>query len=71
MVESDIRIVDHEGYISNKGRLEIRIKSEWGSVSAKGMNSNAARLACKVLGYADGVLLNNHKKDSIEVCSEY
>jgi hypothetical protein len=47
------------------------MNSVWGSVSAKGMNTYAVRTICKMLEFNDGVLLNTHKKDSIEICSEF
>lgn len=70
MIESDVRILNQEGRISNKGRVEFRMNSIWGSVSARGMNSNAVKAICQLFEFNDGVLLNFHKKDSIEICKD-
>lgn len=47
LCESDIRILDSVGQISNEGRVEIRNNGLWGTICADGMNSYAARIICR------------------------
>ena len=35
---------------SDKGRLEICVRGEWGTVCSDGFNINAARVVCRQLG---------------------
>jgi hypothetical protein len=54
LVSSDVRIVDHQGKLSNLGRLEIRKDGIWGTVCVTGTNFLAARVICKEMGYKYG-----------------
>ena len=58
MIEKDVRIVDNEGKLSNKGRVEIRYGGVWGTICAVGLDESAADLICKQIGYRKGKFLN-------------
>jgi len=47
MIDSELRIVDYKGYLTSFGRVEMRVKGIWGSLSAKGVNLNAAKTICR------------------------
>ncbi|XP_031563150.1 scavenger receptor cysteine-rich type 1 protein M130-like [Actinia tenebrosa] len=46
----DLRLVG--GTHNNSGRLEIRVKGQWGTVCDKGWDINASNVACRMLGFA-------------------
>lgn len=38
---------------SNKGRLEVYFKDQWGTVCGEGFDKNGASVACRQLGFKD------------------
>ncbi|CAC5380044.1 unnamed protein product [Mytilus coruscus] len=54
------------GSASNKGRLEINYKGEWGTICSHGFNHVDAAVACRQLGYCSGQRIsNNYVNDGI------
>eukprot|EP00397_Hematodinium_sp_SG-2012_P032147 GEMP01034199.1.p2 GENE.GEMP01034199.1~~GEMP01034199.1.p2 ORF type:complete len:257 (+),score=44.09 GEMP01034199.1:144-914(+) len=54
-ISSDIRLVDKNGFLGSKGRLELRTDQGWGSVC--GINHFGAEAVCRQLGYENGFAL--------------
>lgn len=54
LVEKDFRILNADGKLSNKGRIEVRVDGEWGSICNLGNDEVSARIICKDLGYKNG-----------------
>jgi len=55
MTEKRIRIINDQGFIDSKGRLEIKIDRIWSTVQRgdkPNIMDNVAYSACKYLGYA-------------------
>jgi len=70
-LDSDVRILDGDGKISNKGRLEIRSNGEWGTVCATGLSSVSANVICKQIGFNGGTFLNPNEKVGRGFCANY
>ncbi|MCQ2815708.1 MAG: hypothetical protein MJ252_00430 [archaeon] len=72
-IEDNIRILDNEGKLSNKGRLEIRHNGIWGTICAVGLGDKTAEIACKQLGYKGGSFLNPKENESNakNFCGQY
>lgn len=47
MAEKNLRIVDHEGLPSYRGRVEFRNHGLWGTACATRTDNSAARVICK------------------------
>ena len=58
LAEKDLRLVTSDGYISYRGRLELRVNGEWGTVCEKGLTPSVAKVVCRSLGYTEGTLKN-------------
>ena len=57
MADLDLRILNHKGEPSYKGRVEFRLDGQWGTLCGIGMTSAAARRICRDLKYKDGLLV--------------
>lgn len=67
MISKKIRLINDQGQIDSKGRLEIKIDKRWSTVGMgdkPNIMDNIAYSACKYLGYAYGVMTNS--KSSID-----
>jgi hypothetical protein len=78
LVEKDIRILNHNGELSNEGRIELRLNGVWGSICDNGNNNESALRLCKDLGYKNGNWLNtnndinNNNNNNIDnLCKDY
>ena len=44
-----------DGASSNEGRLEMSVNNQWGTVCYYGFTDMSARVACRSMGYIDGI----------------
>ena len=70
MIAQDVRILDSRSKIVNKGRLEIRMNGEWGTVCAIGLSKKTANVVCRELGYLQGKFLNPKPEIGVNFCSK-
>jgi len=70
MAVKDIRIVDHNGFIAPKGRVEFRQNGVWGSVCNKNIQDSAVKMMCVTLGFKDGKKLNPADDSVTGFCKE-
>jgi hypothetical protein len=54
LVNKNIRILNKQGELNSRGRLEMRINGVWGTVCASGNDPQSAIVACKSMGYKFG-----------------
>ena len=47
------------GNSESDGRLEIFFNGEWSTICHDGWNSNNARVACRQLGFSDGIAITS------------
>ncbi|VDI38551.1 Hypothetical predicted protein, partial [Mytilus galloprovincialis] len=59
--EGHLRLIT--GSASNKGRLEINYKGEWGTICAFSFGDDDAAVACKQLGYCSGKRIASYDVD--------
>lgn len=71
MIDKDLRIVSWDGSLKSSGRLELRLRGEWGTVCNIGNNSFSASLICKEMGYKDGKWESSEDEESKSFCSRY
>ena len=60
IIESDVRILNDEGRLSNEGRIEMRLNGKWSTICEVNAlyGDNTANVACRQLGYDKGYVLN-------------
>lgn len=68
LIEKDARILNWQGHLSNKGRAEIRINGEWGTICAGDNNPKSASLFCQMCGYKSGIWISDSGEQS---CSSF
>ena len=75
LIESDVRILNDEGMLSNEGRIEMRLNGKWSTICEVNTlyGDTTADVACKQLGYDKGYVLNESNGDnySANYCSNY
>jgi hypothetical protein len=71
MIAKDVRILDQDGKISNRGRVEVRSDGLWGTICASGLDAKAANTICKQVGYKEGRFLNPKDSQGRGYCSNF
>ena len=71
MISGNVRILDSNGKLSFKGRVEIKSNGVWGTICATGLMPSAAKLICKEIGYYGGKFLNPNEREGRKFCSNY
>jgi hypothetical protein len=68
----DLRILDNEGQLSFKGRLEVRVNGKWGTICSKGTSDKIGRESCRMMKYLDGLLKNPPAEEGgADFCSNF
>jgi Scavenger receptor cysteine-rich domain/LCCL domain len=71
MIYKDVRIVDSNGLLNFKGRLEMRNEGIWGTICARFLDDKAAKVICKQVGYKGGKFLNPTPDKGRMFCKQY
>lgn len=53
--DGDVRLVDGSNIL--EGRLEVCVNHVWGTVCSRGFGTEDAKVVCRKLGFASGILL--------------